>query len=84
MIDTIEELQSQLDLHDIWRIKNPTTRSYTWSQSEPQIFSRLDYWLISNCLADNVCTVDIIPSIKTDHSASEGSWDLETQLLLTE
>ena len=32
------------------------------------IFSRLDYWLISNSLADNVCTVDIIPSIKTDHS----------------
>ena len=71
VINTIEELQSELDLPDIWRIKNPTTRtrSYTWSQSEPKIFSRLDYWLISNSLADNVCTVDIIPSIKTDHSA---------------
>ena len=31
--------------------------------------SRLDYWLISNCLSDNVWNVDIIPSIKTDHSA---------------
>ena len=30
--------------------------------------SRLDYWLISNCLSDNVWNVDIIPSIKTDHS----------------
>ena len=30
--------------------------------------SRLDYWLISNCLPDNVWNVDIIPSIKTDHS----------------
>ena len=26
-------------------------------------------WLISNSLADNVCSVDVIPSIKTDHSA---------------
>jgi len=69
VINTIEELQLELDLHDIWRIKNPTMRSYTWSQSEPQIFSRLDYWLISNSLTDNVCTVDIIPSIKTDHLA---------------
>ena len=31
--------------------------------------SRLDCWLISNCLSDNVWNVDIIPSIKTDHSA---------------
>ena len=29
----------------------------------------MDYWLISNSLSDNVCDVDIIPSIKTDHSA---------------
>ena len=55
-------------MHYIWRIKNPTTRIYTWSQSESQFFSRLDYWLISNSLAHNVCTVDIIPSIKIDHS----------------
>ena len=63
VINTIEELQSELDLHDIWRIKNPTTRSYTWSQSEPPIFSRLDYWLILNSLADNICSVDIIPRL---------------------
>ena len=31
--------------------------------------SRLDYRLTSNCLSDNVWNVDIIPSIKTDHSA---------------
>ena len=43
--------------------------SYTWSQSEPLIFSRLDYWLISNSLSDNVSEVDMISSIKTDHSA---------------
>ena len=97
VINIIEELQSELDLHDIWRIKNPMTRSYTWSQSEPQIFSRLDYWLISNSLADNVCTVDIIPSIKTDHSAiliefqgvdakakGPGIWKLNCSLLSDE
>jgi len=69
VINTIESLQSELDLHDIWRVKNPTKRSFTWSQPEPLIMSRLDYWLISNCLSDNVWNVDIIPSIETDHSA---------------
>ena len=69
VINTIESLQSELDLHGIWRVKNPTRRSFTWSQREPLIMSRLDCWLISNCLSDNVWNVDIIPSIKTDHSA---------------
>ena len=69
VINTIESLQSELDLHGIWRVKNPTRRSFTWSQPEPLIMSRLDCWLISNCLSDNVWNVDIIPSIKTDHSA---------------
>ena len=49
--------------------QNPTKRSYTWSQSQPLILCRLDYWFISNSLSDNVCDIDIIPSIKTDHSA---------------
>ena len=69
VISTIEQLQSELDLHDIWRIKNPTIRNFTWSQSNPLVFLRLDYWLISNSLSDNVYNVDMISAIKTDHSA---------------
>ena len=48
VINIIEQLQSELDLHDIWRVKNPTIHSFTWSQSNPLVFSRPDYWLISN------------------------------------
>ena len=33
------------------------------------IFCRLDYWLISNALYDLVKIRDIIPAIRTDHSA---------------
>ena len=38
-------LQSELDLVDIWRVKTPFTKSYTWSQKSLNIFYRLDYWL---------------------------------------
>ena len=68
VIIAIERLQWELDLHDIWRNKNPTERSFTWNQRDPLVLSRLDYWLISNSVSDNVCDVDTIPSIKTDHS----------------
>ena len=69
VIDNIECLQSELDLVEIWRIKNPQLKSYTWSQKSPEVFCRLDYWLISNNLQDFVKSTDIIPAIKTDHAA---------------
>ena len=66
VVTTIENLQEELDLVDIWRVKNPERKSFTWSQNSPMIFCRLDYWLISNSLHDLVKTTDII---KTDHAA---------------
>ena len=71
VIENIQCLQNELDLVDIWRIKNPQSKSYTWSQRSPQIFCRLDYWLISNNLQDFVNSTDITPAIKTDHAAIE-------------
>ena len=71
VIDNIECLQNELDLVDVWRIKNPQSRSYTWSQKSTPIFCRLDYWLISNNLQDFANTTDIIPATKTDHGTIE-------------
>ena len=69
VVASISCFQEDLDLVDIWRTKNPVTRSFTWSQNSPNIFCRLDYWLISNNLQDLVISTSIIPTIKTDHSA---------------
>ena len=69
VVKTIKSLQDELDLVDIWRIKNPTKKSFTWGQNSPMIFCRLGYWLISNSLYDSVTGTDKIPAIKTDHSA---------------
>ena len=40
------ELMSSLELHDIWRIKNPNTKRYTWRQKNPFIQCRLDYFFL--------------------------------------
>ena len=42
-VDSIESLQGELDLVDIWRIKNPQMNSYTWSQKSPTVLCRLDF-----------------------------------------
>ena len=65
----IKELMMTYDLIDIWRIHHPEKKSFTWTQKKPFIRRRLDFWLISNAVQDNVSKTDIIPAIKSDHSA---------------
>ena len=64
----IENLGSSFDLIDIWRIKNPESKRFTWKQGNPPIQRRLDVWLISSKLKEEIDDVDIVPEIKTDHS----------------
>ena len=68
-ITCIEELRLNFDLVDIWRIRNPDCRRFTWRQKSPFMQRRLDYWLISNNYQEEVVKADIVPSINSDHSA---------------
>lgn len=69
VLNGIKNIIEHLNLNDIWRTKNPTTRSFTWMHIGKFQYSRIDYWLISNSLQDSVQQVDITPSIKSDHDA---------------
>ena len=57
------------DLVDIWRIRNPDDKNFTWRQKNPIIQRRLDYWFISDMLQEDVVKSEIVTSIKTDHLA---------------
>ena len=60
---------SENDLCDIYRIRNPETKRFTWRRKTPFKQRRLDYFLISDCLQEAVETIEIIPSVQSDHSA---------------
>ena len=64
-----EEIQTTFNLHDIWRVKNPEKKRFTWSQKSPFIFCSLHYWLISDTLQDLIKKGENRAAIKTDHSA---------------
>ena len=68
-IKNVQNLCFDFDLVDIWRIRNPARRRFTWRQKSPFIQRRLDYWLISDVCQDEIEMSDIIPSINSDHSA---------------
>ena len=68
-VKCVEDILMNYDLVDIWRIRNPDIKKFTWRQKSPIIQRRLDYWLISDSLQDGVAKVDIVTAIRTDHSA---------------
>ena len=69
-VKILEDICLEQDLIDIWRVRNPTEKRFTWRQKTPIIQRRLDYWLVNDSLQpDDIVSVDILPSIKSDHSA---------------
>ena len=38
VMNSIEELQNEFSLPDIWRLKNPTLQSFTWGRCSPFVF----------------------------------------------
>ena len=68
-VKCVKDIMLNYDLVDIWRIRNPNSKKFSWIQKSPIIQRRLDNWLISDLLQDDVAKVDIVTAIRTDHHA---------------
>ena len=64
------QIKEKFDLCDIWRVRNPNTKRYTFCQqhSSGYIQRRLDYFFISNVLQESVKNPDVLAAFSTDHS----------------
>ena len=92
----LKNIIENYNLVDIWRDKNNEKRMYTWSQPNPLVRCRLDYFLTSSNMVRHVKNVKILPSIKTDHNIIDltfkvdgpkrgpGFWKLNTTILQEE
>ena len=65
------ELREEYDLCDIWRIRNPLEKSFTFRQNHFSgiLNRRLDYIFISNKLQEFYNKAITLPGFKTDHSS---------------
>ena len=67
-LKVIQDLSESLELSDARRILNPEATRYTWRKRQPEIYCRLDFFLVSQSSICNITQADIIPGFKTDHS----------------
>ena len=56
------------DMCDIYTVRYTFSQRYTWRQKTPLKQRILDYFLISDQLQEQIKTIEIIPSVQSDHS----------------
>ena len=64
----IKTIMSNFELVDIWRVRNPTLRQFTWRRKTPLQMSRLDFFFISNDLQFGVKSCENLCPLSSDHS----------------
>ena len=66
---TLARLEAELTVVDVWRVKHPHARQYTWVKVvDGLIFAaRLDRFYMSHCFSNRLLSSHIYPVGFTDH-----------------
>jgi hypothetical protein len=91
---SLSVLTSHFNLVDVWRVRHPDAREYTWHRANGSQASRLDMFWVSSDLVSGVRDVEIYPFFRSDHSyvflhvnlpslpdRGPGVWKFNTSLL---
>ena len=67
----LEQVMRENLLVDVWRIRNESTRRYSWAKigKDGGKYSRIDYCLATSGIDAKISNVTYLPGIMTDHSA---------------
>ena len=66
--EVIRNMIDEFVLEDVWRVRNPDTKTFTWSRSKPFFTaSRIDYFLTEVGMASWIKKVKIAVGYKSDH-----------------
>ena len=65
----IQDICLNFDLLDIWHVRNPVCKRFSWRQKNPFLQRTLPCCLLSDSYQEEVERTDIIPSLNSYHSA---------------
>lgn len=68
-ISGLNQMVTDLDLYDSWRVLNPENKEYTWCRNHPFTARRLDYIFVSQDLLNLTQETEISTLIHSDHRA---------------
>ena len=73
-------VMQKLDVSDIYRVRYPTTKRFTFHRKNPLLQRRLDYFFTSNLLQEFIGDVKVLPSFMSDHSPVSISVNLQSKI----
>ena len=81
-IAKLNEIKETICLCDMWKIKNPNVRRFTFRQNHSSGFIErtLDFFLVSNTLQESVKNTTVLASFCTDHSPIDFSLKLKDKI----
>ena len=65
---SLTNIIEKYDLVDIYRIRFPSAKRFSYRQNNSRIRRRLDFFLVSNVLQESIGKADILTSVDSDHS----------------
>uniref|UniRef100_A0A672H1Y9 Endonuclease/exonuclease/phosphatase domain-containing protein n=1 Tax=Salarias fasciatus TaxID=181472 RepID=A0A672H1Y9_SALFA len=66
--ETVKRYMKDFGICDAWRSHHPTAREYTFFSSVHHSYSRLDYFLTSSTLMNDISEIKIHPIVISDHA----------------
>ena len=74
----VNEYLEQNGLVDVWRVRNPNRKQYSWSRNKPtRVASRLDYIVCDQAVATWFKYIAMKQSFRTDHLLVEAQIDVK-------
>uniref|UniRef100_A0A3Q1GUH1 exodeoxyribonuclease III n=1 Tax=Acanthochromis polyacanthus TaxID=80966 RepID=A0A3Q1GUH1_9TELE len=67
-VEIMQNVSHDINLVDVWRLMNLTVRDYTFYSACHKVYTRIDYFLISQVLLPSVESCDIGPILISDHA----------------
>ena len=68
--NVVQCIMKKYQLIDIWRIRNPDIKHYSWMRAKPKVIaSRIDFALVSQGLSDMMKNPMYLAGLKSDHLA---------------
>ena len=62
------KIKQKYDLCDIFRVRHPLDKSFTYFRRTPRLARRLDFFLVSNSIQDKIEKCATLTSLSSDHS----------------
>ena len=67
-VKLIKNLINDYDLVDVWRLRNPTYKKFSWRCTKPVTMRRFDFFLVSDIMELDISGCGFFAPVQSDHS----------------